>query len=102
MRVLILGGDGYLGWPTAMSFAAKGHRVYVIDNYLRRTVAQQTQSEALMPNPNLNDRAAIFRSVSDLDIQVQIGDCTDYRTVEKSFSLRPLCTMQNNLQHPIQ
>ena len=85
MRVLILGGDGYLGWPTAMSFAAKGHRVYVIDNYLRRTVAQQTQSEALMPNPNLNDRAAIFRSVSDLDIQVQIGDCTDYRTVEKIF-----------------
>ncbi|HRW03976.1 MAG TPA: NAD-dependent epimerase/dehydratase family protein [Caldilineaceae bacterium] len=85
MRVLILGGDGYLGWPTAMSFAAKGHDVCVIDNYLRRTVAQQTQSEALMPNPNLNDRAAIFRSVSDLDIQVQIGDCTDYRTVEKIF-----------------
>lgn len=85
MRVLILGGDGYLGWPTAMAFAAKGHEVHVIDNYLRRTVAQQTQSEALMPNPNLNDRAAIFRSLSDTDIKVQIGDCTDYRTVESLF-----------------
>ena len=85
MRVLIMGGDGYLGWPTAMSFASKGHEVCVIDNYLRRTMAQQTQSEALMPNPNLVDRAAIFRSVSEIDIDVKIGDCTDYRTMERLF-----------------
>ena len=46
MRVLILGGDGYLGWPTAMSFTAKGHEVCVMDNYLRRHVAPETSSEA--------------------------------------------------------
>ena len=85
MRVLILGGDGYLGWPTAMSFANKGHEVWVIDNYLRRTLAQQTRSEALMPNPNLHDRTAIFRSVSDYAVQVEIGDCTDYRTLSQLF-----------------
>jgi UDP-sulfoquinovose synthase len=85
MRVLILGGDGYLGWPTAMAFASKGHDVCVIDNYLRRTVAQQTQSEALMPNPNLHDRAAIFRSATDLSVQVEIGDCTDYHTMSRLF-----------------
>ncbi|RME76203.1 MAG: NAD-dependent epimerase/dehydratase family protein [Chloroflexi bacterium] len=85
MRVLILGGDGYLGWPTAMYFAARGHEVRTIDNYLRRTLAQQTQSEALMPNPNLPDRAAIFRSVSDLDITVDIGDVADYRTLSRIF-----------------
>lgn len=84
MRVLIMGGDGYLGWPTAMSFAAKGHEVLVIDNYLRRTIAQQTQSEALMPNPNLNDRAAIFRAVSGLEIKVKIGDVANYRTLEQA------------------
>ena len=85
MRVLILGGDGYLGWPTAMAFAAKGHDVGIIDNYLRRTVAQQTQSEALIPTPNLHDRAAIFRAVSDTNIQVVIGDCADYRTMSGLF-----------------
>ena len=85
MRVLILGGDGYLGWPTAMAFAAQGHEVCVIDNYLRRTVARQTQSEALMPTPNLNDRAAIFRAVSDMDVRVEIGDVTDYRRLERLF-----------------
>lgn len=85
MRILIMGGDGYLGWPTAMAFAAKGHAVRVVDNYLRRTLAQQTQSEALMPNPNLHDRAAIFRSISDCEIGVHIGDVTNYRTLERIF-----------------
>ena len=85
MRILILGGDGFLGWPTAMAFAAKGHDVYVIDNYSRRHIAQQTQSEALIPTPNLHDRAGIFYSLSDYNIQVQIGDCTDYRTVSRLF-----------------
>lgn len=85
MRVLILGGDGYLGWPTAMAFANQGHEVCVVDNYLRRSIAQQTQSEALMPNPNLNDRAAIFRSVTDYEIHVEIGDITNYRTLERIF-----------------
>src|SRR5439155_18285346 len=36
MRILILGGDGYLGWPTAMHFSKRGHEVHAIDNYLRR------------------------------------------------------------------
>ena len=48
MKVLILGGDGYLGWPTAMSFAAKGPDVTVADNYLRRRLAEATDSEQLI------------------------------------------------------
>ena len=40
MKILILGGDGYLGWPTAMHFAHKGHDVYVVDNYSRRKIAK--------------------------------------------------------------
>lgn len=81
MRVLILGGDGYLGWPTAMSFANKGHEVCVIDNYLRRLIAQQTQSEALISTPNLHDRARIFQEKTGKSIEVVIGDCADYRTI---------------------
>ncbi len=40
MRVLVLGGDGYLGWPTVMKFAAEGHQVWAVDNYLRRNIAR--------------------------------------------------------------
>jgi UDP-sulfoquinovose synthase len=85
MRVLILGGDGYLGWPTAMAFAAKGHDVWVIDNYLRRNLARETCSEPLLPNPNLHDRAACFQAVGGPAIRVVIGDCTDYRTMVRLF-----------------
>lgn len=82
MRVLILGGDGYLGWPTAMMLAAQGDEVMAVDNYLRRTIAQQTSSEALMPNPNLEDRARLFRESTGHEIRVRIGDVTDYRFLE--------------------
>ena len=57
MRIMILGGDGYLGWPTAMALRRAGHEVLAIDNYLRRQMAAQTQSEALFPNPRLPERS---------------------------------------------
>jgi UDP-sulfoquinovose synthase len=85
MRVLILGGDGYLGWPTAMTLSAKGHEVCVMDNYLRRLIAQETSSEALMPAPNLSDRAAIWKSLSGEAVRVVIGDCKDYRLLSEVF-----------------
>ena len=81
MRVLILGGDGYLGWPTSMSLAARGDEVMAVDNYLRRTIARQTSSEALMPNPNLEDRARLFERLTGKSIEVRIGDVTDYRVL---------------------
>jgi len=36
MKILILGGDGYLGWPTAMHFSARGDQVMVVDNFAKR------------------------------------------------------------------
>jgi UDP-sulfoquinovose synthase len=77
MKVLILGGDGYLGWPTAMDFAAAGHEVTVIDNYLRRTITEKTDSEGLFITPSLTQRAAIFKSLTGHEINVRIGDLAD-------------------------
>ncbi len=78
MRILVLGGDGYLGWPTAMAFAAAGHEVWAVDNYLRRLLAERTRSRALMRNPDLQERAEIFAAVGGSKIRVLIGDCADY------------------------
>lgn len=83
MKVLILGGDGYLGWASAMHFANRGHEVVAVDNYLRRTIARQTDSEALMENPNLKKRAELFEAVSGKKIEVRIGDLTDFRVMEQ-------------------
>jgi UDP-sulfoquinovose synthase len=82
MRVLILGGDGYLGWPTAMSFAALGHQVLAVDNYLRRNIARETSSEPLFHNPNLLDRAEAFSALHGKKIQAKVADCNDFRTLE--------------------
>lgn len=81
MRVLILGGDGYLGWPTAMHLAARGHDVHVVDNYLRRTLALQTASQPLIDTPELENRCALFHSLSGHAIACTIADCTDYRAL---------------------
>jgi UDP-sulfoquinovose synthase len=78
MRIMILGGDGYLGWPTAMAFRRAGHEVRAIDNYLRRKIAAATDSDALMPNPRLPERAAIFYRVCGSAIESVEGDCCDF------------------------
>ena len=78
MRILILGGDGYLGWPTAMAFSRGGHTVLAVDNYLRRTIAKETHSEALVANPYLRERARIFGEVTGKCIEVGEGDCCDF------------------------
>ena len=85
MRVLILGGDGYLGWPTAMAFAMKGHDVWVVDNYLRRTMAAETDSDPLIPAPKLDARADAFESLTGKRIRVTEGDCADRATLAQIF-----------------
>jgi UDP-sulfoquinovose synthase len=78
MRVMILGGDGYLGWPTAMAFRHAGHEVCAVDNYLRRRIASETNSDALMANPLLPERAALFERLTGGKIEVAVGDCCDF------------------------
>jgi len=79
MKVLILGGDGYLGWPTAMFFAERGHEVTAVDSYFRRHAAQELDCEPLIPAPNLIQRARIWEELSGSKIGVLIGDITDYQ-----------------------
>lgn len=82
MRVLVLGGDGYLGWPTAMRFCAEGHDVAVVDNYLRRRMAEQTDSEPLLASPLLSERARIVRAHGGHSMAVHILDlATDYEAL---------------------
>jgi UDP-sulfoquinovose synthase len=98
MRILILGGDGYLGWPTAMHFAAAGHDVMVIDNYLRRLIARSTQSEALFEAPNLEDRAEAFQAAGGSKIEVAIGDCASSIRYLPNSCPTPSFTMPSNLR----
>lgn len=85
MKVLILGGDGYLGWPTAMHLSAAGHDVAVADNYLRRRLAREEDVEPLYPAPNLNERVRLWKKRSGKEITAFVGDLTEWPFVERVF-----------------
>ncbi len=90
MRILVLGGDGYLGWPTAMRFSARGHEVALVDNYLRRRTVLEAGGDSLTPILNLEQRVAAWREVSGHQIEHHVFDLCDYEPLHALFeSFRP-------------
>ncbi|MGD8671395.1 MAG: NAD-dependent epimerase/dehydratase family protein, partial [Desulfobacterales bacterium] len=85
MRVLILGGDGYLGWPTAMHLSTQGHKVAVADNYLRRRLCREEKVDFLYAVPDLNERAVLWQSVSGHETAVHIGDLSEWDFIAQVF-----------------
>jgi UDP-sulfoquinovose synthase len=85
MRIVILGGDGYLGWPTAMNLSSKGHEVAVVDNYLRRRLCREENVDPLFDVPNLHERSARWQSTSGYTIPVFIGDLTEWEFSAEVF-----------------
>jgi UDP-sulfoquinovose synthase len=86
MRILILGGDGYLGWPTAMRFAHRGHDVHVVDNDLRRRAHTEAGTDSLTPIlAGLPERVAAWKEHGGRDIGVTLGDLMDWDIVEQVF-----------------
>jgi len=85
MRILVLGGDGYLGWPTAMNLAAKGHDVAVVDSFHRRLWDNELGADSLLPILSLQDRVALWASLDKPAIRAFVGDITDWEFVEHVF-----------------
>jgi UDP-sulfoquinovose synthase len=77
MRILILGGDGYLGWPTALRFSARGHEVSVVDNFSRRRWHTEHGTASLTPIGELEERIAAWREVSGEQIRSYVGAVED-------------------------
>jgi UDP-sulfoquinovose synthase len=85
-RILILGGDGYLGWPTAMHFSQRGHYVTVVDNYFRRNACTELDVGMLYPVPSLIERVKIWHELTGKEIKVVIGDLTDSEVMRSLFN----------------
>ncbi len=86
MRILVLGGDGYLGWPTAMYLSARGHEVHTVDDYLRRRAHREAGTDSLTPiAESLPARADAWHEVTGYRVGVTEGDLTDWSVVEPLF-----------------
>lgn len=82
MRILILGGDGYLGWPTAMHFAAAGDEVWVADNFAKRKWELEDGIEPLLAIPTLHRRVSSWNELkAGSAIRMRVGDLTNHRFV---------------------
>ncbi len=87
MRILVLGGDGYLGWPTALHLSEVGHDVGVVDNFVRRQYDHELGVESLVPIETLATRLRAWQEVSGKEIASYVGDLVDaeftYRVVRE-------------------
>jgi UDP-sulfoquinovose synthase len=89
-HVLILGGDGYLGWPTAMYFSVRGYQVTVVDNYFRRRVCDEINVGMLYSVPTLAERTKIWHEKTGYEIKVIIGDLSDPEIMRSLFTGKDL------------
>ncbi len=90
MRILVLGGDGYLGWPTSLHFSARGHEVATVDNLVRRRYDTELGTSSLVPISDFDRRAATWEKLSGRTIATYVGDLTEYAFVEEVMkSFRP-------------
>lgn len=83
MKILILGGDGYLGWPTAMYFSKRGHRVAIADSFVKRKWEMERGIEPLIPITPLYKRIKYWKEVTGKNINLYVGDMTNARFVYK-------------------
>ncbi|MFN3520642.1 MAG: NAD-dependent epimerase/dehydratase family protein [Phenylobacterium sp.] len=64
MRILVLGGDGFCGWPTALHLSARGHEVAIVDNLSRRRIDEELGVQSLTPISDIETRVAAWQEVS--------------------------------------
>lgn len=85
MKVLVLGGDGYCGWPTSLHLSDAGHDVVIVDNCVRRQIDAELSAESLTPIASLKDRVKTWREVSGQQMGVEFGDLLDWEFVSDLF-----------------
>ncbi|HEV2962953.1 MAG TPA: UDP-sulfoquinovose synthase [Candidatus Angelobacter sp.] len=78
MRILVLGGDGYCGWPTALYLSRKGHEIAIADNFLRRLWDHELGAMTLTPIAPLPERLRSWAGLTGKTIESFVGDVTDY------------------------
>jgi UDP-sulfoquinovose synthase len=85
MKVLVLGGDGYCGWPTSLHLSEAGHEVVIVDNFVRRTIDHELGAESLTPIADPKERVKAWREVSGQTIGLEYGDLLDWEFVSELF-----------------
>ncbi|MYZ50346.1 NAD-dependent epimerase/dehydratase family protein [Propylenella binzhouense] len=76
-RILVLGGDGFCGWPTSLHLSRRGHDVIIVDNLSRRKIDVELEVESLTPIRPISERLAAWREVSGRSIRFESFDVAE-------------------------
>jgi UDP-sulfoquinovose synthase len=83
VNVLIVGGDGYCGWATALYLSERGYKVGIVDSLVRRHWDQGLGVETLTPIAPIRRRLVRWKQLTGRDIELFVGDITDYPFVQQ-------------------
>jgi UDP-sulfoquinovose synthase len=86
MRILVLGGDGYCGWPTALHLSVRGHEVGILDSFVRRLWDHELGIESLTPIQSLRERVTVWREVTGVRLPVFVADLQDYHALARALT----------------
>lgn len=89
MKVLVLGGDGFCGWPTALHLSARGMDVALLDNFSRRRIDRQIGSASLTPITSMEERLATWQTLR--------GRALDFTELDLAQDYESLCTLLTHL-----
>jgi UDP-sulfoquinovose synthase len=71
LKVFVLGGDGFCGWPCAVNLADRGHDVLIVDNLSRRKIDIDLEVESLTPITSIGDRLRAWREIGGKPIRFE-------------------------------
>ena len=84
MKILILGADGYLGWPTSVDLALDKHELLLIDNYAKRSIMSENNRAPLILNKKIESKIKILRKINKKILFKNI-DCSDFNKFSDAF-----------------
>ena len=73
-RIIILGGDGFCGWPTALHLSKKGHDICIVDNLCRRAIDKELGTSSLTPISSIEERIMTWKKITGKNIQFELLD----------------------------
>lgn len=85
MRIIVAGGDGFCGWPTALYLSKQGHDVSIIDNLVRRDIDDELHSNSVTPIAPLEERVEKWKEITGKEIRTYIGDLNHYDFLTQVF-----------------
>ncbi|XP_044471641.1 UDP-sulfoquinovose synthase, chloroplastic-like isoform X2 [Mangifera indica] len=84
-RVMVIGGDGYCGWATALHLSNKGYEVAIVDSLIRRLFDHQLGLNSLTPISSIHNRLRVWKSLTGKTIELYIGDICDFEFLSETF-----------------